>query len=107
MYRSLLQAETLKAQHGREETELRLRDAPTLWNGVLTASDGRLRGPAMLPRARRGAHVDVLEEGVGADQSYLTVRDRDTGLLGWYPRRWVELQHEAPSSDAARAASAS
>ena len=44
----------------------------------------------MLSGAKLGLVVDVLEEDVGADKGYHTVRDRSTGRSGFYPKAWVE-----------------
>ena len=73
-------------QYTREEN---MREAVSLYAGVLTKQYPGLNGPLMLNGARLGAEVDVLEEDVGADGSYLTVRDKLTGRSGFYPKAWV------------------
>lgn len=62
------------------------REAPALWIGHLSRTSLSLNGPAMLPAARRGTQVEVVEEGA----RLLTVRNCRTGEVGWYPRSWVQ-----------------
>ena len=98
-----LAAERLKANDETAEKSRRLRDAPVLWRGVLTQHDPRLVGHLMLRGSRPGAAVDVLEESQGADERYLTVRDRQTGALGLHPIDWVERLDERTNANVERA----
>ena len=77
-----------KAREEMATNRARLEGAPTLWSGVLTEADPRLSGPKMF-RGRTGQTVDVLEENVGSDGRYLTVVDRESGVLGMYLADWV------------------
>ena len=93
---AMLEAERVKARaHTAAENE-RLKGAPSLWNGTLTAHDSSLQGHLMLRNARSGSSVEVLEENVGADQQYLTVRDA-TGAVGLYPIKWVRREGATPA----------
>ena len=81
-----------KARRETEATLARLEDAPTLWSGVLTATNHTLQGHAMLHGCRVGQRVDVLEEDTGPGSRYLTVVDRTRGVLGMYPAAWVAAE---------------
>ena len=43
----------------------------------------------MLRNVRIGTRVEVLEERQGPGERYLTLRDVQTGAVGWYPADWV------------------
>ena len=90
-----LASERVKADVEAAAKERRLEHAPVLWRGLVTQNDARLSGPVMLRGARPGAGVDILEEAVGADARYLTVRDRDSGAMGMLPTSWVRRE-ESP-----------
>ena len=85
----LLAAERVKARTEEADRASRLRDAPVLWKGVVLQHDPRLQGHAMLRGSLPGSTVEVLEESVGADQRYLTVRNSATGAMGFLPIAWV------------------
>ena len=79
----------LRAKEEKDAKVKSLKNAPTLWSGVLLQSDARLRGHAMF-QGKAGMAVDVLEEGVGDDGKYVTVRSAEDGSqVGWFLRDWV------------------
>ena len=79
----------LRAKEEKEAKVKSLQNAPTLWSGVLLQNDSRLRGHAMF-QGKVGMAVDVLEEEVGDDGKYVTVRSAEGGpQLGLFPRDWV------------------
>ena len=73
------------------------REREPLWTGVVTTTMPGLTGPAMLPNPKRGVRVEVMEEGVGNDGTYVRCR-MPGGPSGLYPRRWVD---GGPSNSAA------
>lgn len=80
-------------EQAREDTankKVELEGKPTLWTGHILTVDHRLQGHLMLRGCRVGQQVDVLEEGVGQDNRYVTVIDRSTGAFGWVLAEWVE-----------------
>ena len=88
-FEQVLAAERVKARTELAERDAALRGAPILWSGVLTQADTRLQGYAMLRGSPVGATVDILEENVGQDNKYHTVRDNKTGSTGLHLATWV------------------
>ena len=43
----------------------------------------------MLRNVKIGTAVEVLEDNQGPGERYLTLRDKQTGSVGWYPKDWV------------------
>ena len=81
------------ARHEQYEQHEHDRSRSAIWSGVLTRSQAGLNGPAMLPGARQGMRVEVLEEGVGDGGSYVRCREPG-GTSGLYLRSWVARTDE-------------
>ena len=84
-----LAAEAFLLTFARLCPPLMLMQAPALWSGTLTNADRRLQGHVMLRNVKIGAAVEVLEDNQGPGERYLTLRDVQTGAVGWYPKDWV------------------
>lgn len=93
-FQTRLSEDVRKGRLEQREREAAMKDAVPLYSAVLTKTYPGLNGPLMLNGARAGAEVDVLEENVGSDGGYHTVRDKRSGRSGFYPIVWVERKDD-------------